>query len=100
GAKLRDLLLLRLRLLCLRVLRPEPLHEPLELRDLLGVALCAPCRVQCSRRQRCHLPGKKTVRPRSSSSTAVVTASRNQRSWATTITPASIVRSSSSSHSI
>ena len=40
------------------------------------------------------------ARPRSSSSTAVVTASRNQRSWATRITPASIVSSSSSSHSI
>ena len=44
-------------------------------------------------------PGKYTDLPLSSSSTAVVTASRNQRSCATRITAASIVRSISSSHS-
>ena len=56
-------------------------------------AVFAACsaRAACSRRQTCHLPGKKTERPRSSSSTAVVTASRNQRSCATRITAASIV---------
>ena len=65
-------------------------------------AVFAACwaRAACSRRQTCHLPGKNVDLPRSSSSTAVVTASRNQRSWATRITAASIVRSSSSSHSI
>ena len=100
-----DLLLLRLRLLGLRVLRAEALDEALEPRDVLGLrarpsfAACS-ARAACSRRQTCHLPGKKTERPRSSSSTAVVTASRNQRSCATRITAASIVVSSSSSHSI
>ncbi len=95
-----DLLLLRLRLLRLRVLRAEALDEPLELGDLLGVALGAsspragrgrPARA--ARRATC--PGKYTDRPRSSSSTAVVTASRNQRSWATRITAASIVAGAS-----
>ncbi len=52
-----------------------------------------------SRRHSCHGPAKKSERPRSISSTAVATASRNQRSWATRITAASIEVSFSSSHS-
>ena len=46
-------------------------------------------RAAFSSRQTCHGPGKKSERPASSSSTPVVTASRNQRSCATRITAAS-----------
>ena len=42
-----------------------------------------------SLRQACQVPLKKRLRPASSSSTAVPTASRNQRSWATSTTAAS-----------
>ncbi len=52
-----------------------------------------------SSRHTCHFPGRRWTSP-VEPSTAVVTASRNQRSWATRMTPASIVRRSSSSHSI
>ena len=48
-------------------------------------------RAAFSWRQTCHLPGKKTELPPSSSSTDVATDSRNQRSWATRMTAASIV---------
>ena len=99
-----DLLELRLRLARLRRLVAEALDEALEPGDLLGLArsaVFAACiaRAACSRRQTCQAPGKNVDRPRSSSSTAVVTASRNQRSCATRITAASIVRSICSSHS-
>ena len=56
-------------------------------------------RAACSRRQSCQVPLKKRARPASSSSTAVPTASRNQRSWATRMTAASRASSVSSSHS-
>ena len=46
-------------------------------------------RAAASRRQACQEPGKKRVRPASISSTEVPTASRNQRSWATSTTAAS-----------
>ncbi len=46
-------------------------------------------RAAASRRQACHEPGKNRVRPASISSTEVPTASRNQRSWATSTTAAS-----------
>ena len=46
-------------------------------------------RAAASRRQACQEPGKKRERPASSSSTEVPTASRNQRSWATSTTAAS-----------
>src|SRR5437764_8827 len=63
-------------------------------------SFCA-CRARAafSRRHVCHGPGKNVERPPSSSSVAVVTASRNQRSWATRITAASSDASSRSSHS-
>ena len=56
-------------------------------------------RAAFSRRHSCHGPRKKSDLPPSSSSTAVATASRNQRSWATRITAASSDVSVSSSHS-
>ena len=52
-----------------------------------------------SSRQTCHGPGKNVARPASSSSVAFVTASRNQRSWATITQAASSEASSRSSHS-
>ena len=56
----------------------------------LSIALpSAISRAACSRRQLCQLPAKKRERPASSSSTAVPTASRNQRSWATSTIAAS-----------
>ena len=56
-------------------------------------------RAAFSRRHSCHGPRKKSDLPPSSSSTAVATASRNQRSWATRMTAASSDVSLSSSHS-
>ena len=56
-------------------------------------------RAAFSRRHACHGPAKYVERPASSSSTAVVTASRNQRSCATRMTAASSAASSRSSHS-
>src|ERR1700722_9009866 len=56
-------------------------------------------RAACSRRHWCHVPAKKRERPASSSSTAVPTASRNQRSCATSTTAASRPTSVCSSHS-
>ena len=65
-------------------------------------SICLPSwmsRAAASRRQACHVPGKKRARPASSSSTEVPTASRNQRSWATRMTAASSPVRYSSSHS-
>ena len=59
----------------------------------------ADARAAFSRRHSCHGPSKKNGFGPPSSSTAVVTASRNQRSWATRITAASSDVSSRSSHS-
>ena len=59
-------------------------------------------RAACSRRQWCQVPAKKRERAgraSDSSSTAVPTASRNQRSWATSTTAASSSTSVCSSHS-
>ena len=64
-----------------------------------AVFAAAAARAAFSRRQTCQGPGKYSERPASSSSTAVVTASRNQRSWATRMTAASSDCSSCSSHS-
>src|SRR5256885_456225 len=64
-----------------------------------AVLAAAAARAAFSRRQTCHGPAKKSERPASSSSTAVVTASRNQRSCATRMTAASRDSSSCSSHS-
>src|SRR5436190_188020 len=60
-----------------------------------STSFCA-CSIRAafSRRHACHGPGKNVPRPASSSSVAVVTASRNQRSWATRITAASSEASS------
>ena len=63
------------------------------------VVAAADARAAFSRRQACQGPSKKNGRGPPSSSTAVVTASRNQRSCATRITPASSPSSSRSSHS-
>src|SRR3954470_1543696 len=66
----------------------------------LSIALpSAISRAACSRRHWCHVPLKNRARPASSSSTAVPTVSRNQRSWATSTTAASSPSSVSSSHS-
>ena len=59
----------------------------------------ADARAAFSRRQACHGPSKKSGFGPPSSSTAVVTASRNHRSCATRITAASSEVSSRSSHS-
>ena len=59
----------------------------------------ASSRAAFSLRQACQVPLKKRARPASSSSTAVPTASRNQRSWATSTTAASSVCRCPSSHS-
>ena len=59
----------------------------------------ADARAAFSRRHSCQGPSKKNGFVPPSSSTAVVTASRNQRSWATRITAASSEVSSRSSHS-
>ena len=64
-----------------------------------AVFAAAAARAAFSRRQTCQGPGKKSERPASSSRTPVVTASRNQRSWATRMTAASSDCSSCSSHS-
>src|SRR3954471_19215065 len=56
-------------------------------------------RAAASRRHWCHVPLKNRARPASSSSTAVPTVSRNQRSCATSTTAASSPTSVSSSHS-
>ena len=96
-------LTLRLRLLRLARLRPEPLDEALEPGELLGLPRRRLRLVQRAGRLLAapHVPraGKYVERPLSSSSTAVVTASRNQRSCATRMTAASIVFSIASSHS-
>ena len=95
---------LRLRLFRLARLRPEALDEALEPRELLGLARRRLRLVRARGRparaaRRARRPGSRSSRPRSSSSTAVVTASRNQRSCATRMTAASIVFSIPSSHS-
>ena len=59
----------------------------------------ASSRAACSLRQACQVPLKKRARPPSSSSTEVPTASRNQRSCATSTTAASSVCRCASSHS-
>ena len=59
----------------------------------------ASSRAACSARQACQVPGKKRARPASSSSTAVPTVSRNQRSCATSAIAASSDVSVCSSHS-
>ena len=98
-----DLRELGLRLLRLRLLVPEPLDEALQPRDVLGHALRRPA--GCGRTRRLLLsplvprPGEVVRAARASSSTDVVTASRNQRSCATRMTAASSVSSSRSSHS-
>ena len=63
-----------------------------ETRSAVLSAACA--RAAFSLRHSCHGPAKKCAPPGASSSTAVVTASRNQRSWATRITAAFSVASS------
>ena len=99
-----DLLQLRLRLARLRPVA-EPGDEALEPLDVFGLALGelglererAPPS-PAARRATCR--GSRSTCPPSSSSTAVPTDSRNQRSCATRITAASSVESSCSSHSI
>ena len=59
----------------------------------------ASSRAACSLRHACQVPSKKRARPASSSSTAVPTVSRNQRSWATRTMAASSSSSACSSHS-
>ena len=59
----------------------------------------ASSRAACSLRHACQVPSKKRARPASSSSTAVPTVSRNQRSWATRTMAASSSSSVCSSHS-
>ena len=65
----------------------------------------ASSRAACSLRHACHVPAKKRERvgwpaaPASSSSTAVPTVSRNQRSWATSTIAASRPTSVCSNHS-
>ena len=59
----------------------------------------ASSRAAFSLRQACQGPGKNLPRPASSSSTEVPTASRNQRSWATSTTAASSAIRCCSSHS-
>ena len=65
-----------------------------------SAVFCA-CSARCafSSRHACQGPAKNVARPATSSSVAFVTASRNQRSCATRITPASSDCSSRSSHS-
>ena len=66
----------------------------------LSIALpSAISRAACSRRHWCQVPAKKRERPASISSTAVPTASRNQRSCATSTIAASSPTSVCSSHS-
>ena len=70
-------------------------------RPTRSAAFDAACsRAAFSRRHSCQGPAKYVERPASSSRTAVVVASRNQRSCATRMTAASIDWSVSSSHSM
>src|SRR5205823_4289014 len=64
-----------------------------------AVLPAAEARAAFSIRQACHGPEKEIERPPASSSTPFVTASRNQRSCATRMIPASSDCSSCSSHS-
>ena len=92
---------------CLGLARARPGaeagHEPLHALDLRLLALdarpSASSRAARSLRHACQGPAKKRDRPPSSSSTAVPTASRNQRSCATSTIAASAAVSCSSSHS-
>ncbi len=99
-----DLRQLRLRLLRLRLLVAEALHEALEALDVVADALAPSSRQPARGRParaatRARARRRRAPRPPSSSSTAVVTDSRNQRSCATSTTAASSVVSSRSSHS-
>ncbi len=100
---LRELLDARLRLARLGGLVAEALDEPLHPLDLGLLGVDRPAERELARGllapPRCQLPAKKRERPASSSSTAVPTASRNQRSWATSTTAASRSTSVCSSHS-
>ena len=93
----------RLRLLGLRRLRAEALDELLQALDLGLLLVDRAAERDLTRGEllapRVHVPGKKRERPASSSSTAVPTASRNQRSWATSTIAASSDCSVFSSHS-
>ena len=98
-----DLGELRLRLAGLALLVAEALDEALQAGDVVGHAIDRLLRVQrpLGLLTPPDVPRARKERgaPASSSSTAVVTASRNHRSWATRITAASSDWSSRSSHS-